>query len=287
MVIDVHAHTSDSRLHGLHTDQADLDYLRMQAEKFGIEKIYLMATYFPLKKSGLSNSVLLKRIDGNPIFGCFGSLDMENKFVEGLVELTDLAANKLISGIKIYPGYQEIFLSDPKFDPLFQLAEEYQLPVACHLGELHHCCSRELKDGENYRCGSTHCLLDHRGYLSHPRQFGMMVKRFPKVNFIACHLGNPYFRELRKVMSECDNVYTDFSGQFLSGTNEDSPDYRLKLKAEIDKFLLLKNGPDRLLFGTDFPIQSYEDTFQLLELLNINAEEKEKITRINAEKLNL
>jgi len=285
MIIDIHAHTSDHLLHGLHTDKADLEYLRSQAKKFGINKIYLMATYFPLKKSGLSNQVLLEKIKGDPLFDCFGSLDMENNFLAGLKELTDLATNKLISGIKLYPGYQNITISDPKFSELFKLAEKYQLAVACHLGELHHCCPRQLGINQTYRCGKNYCLLDQRGNLSRPEQLGLVAKNFPKVNFIACHMASPHFEELRKIMSESDNIYTDISGQFLSGTNEDTPAYRDYLVMEMQKFLELNKGEERLLFGTDFPIQSYQDTLELVEALKIKAELRGKILYQNSLKL--
>ncbi|MFZ4648511.1 MAG: amidohydrolase family protein [Patescibacteria group bacterium] len=286
-MIDIHAHTSSHALYGLHTDRADLDYLRVQAQKYGISKIYLMATYFPLKKSGLANSTLLEAIKNDPLFGCFGSLDMENNFSTGMQELSTLAEAKLISGIKLYPGYQDIVLSDPIFSPLFELAEEHKLPVACHLGELHHCCPRKKDANSKYRCGENHCKLDFRGHLAKPYELGLVAQKFPNVKFIACHLANPYFEDLRQVMELCDNVYTDISGQFLSGTDEDSPEYRSILKAEIEKFFLIKNAHERIMFGTDFPIQSYLDSIELVEMLEIEDERKENIFYKNAKSLNL
>jgi len=49
MIIDIHAHTSRHKLWNLHTASADIADLHQLADRFGIEKIYLMATYFPLK----------------------------------------------------------------------------------------------------------------------------------------------------------------------------------------------------------------------------------------------
>ena len=285
MIIDIHAHTTSRHLHGLHTTTADLDALRNYAKKFGIDKIYLMATYFPLKKSGVPNRKLLEKINGDPLFGCFGSLDMENNFSDGLSELTELAQAELISGLKLYPGYQNIVLSDPKFAPFFQLAEKHQLPVACHSGELHHCCPKNQRDVLNYRCGQDCCLLDQRGELSQPRHLEKLALNFPKVNFIACHLANPYFAGLRYAMEACPNIYTDISGQFISGTAEDTPYYRKLITEEIMEFLKLDNGPDRVLFGTDFPIQSYHDSLELVAALKLKPAMAKKLLYENSQKL--
>ena len=284
MIIDIHAHTSEHLLYGLHTADASLNYLRREAKNYDVKKIYLMATYFPLKKSGLPNRVLLERIKGDNLFGCFGSLDMENNFLAGLAELTELAQAELISGIKLYPGYQNVDLSDPAFSPIFELAEKYQLPVACHLGELHHCCPKKNRDNGIYRCGYNRCVLEERGALSKPSCLNVVAHRFPKVNFIACHLGNPFFSSLQNSMSISPNIYTDISGQFLSGTSEDSFAYRELLLKEINRFLSL-HGPDRLLFGTDFPIQSYADSLFLVKRLKLTPAITKKILFENAEKL--
>ena len=244
-----------------------------------------MATYFPLKKSGVTNEMLLERIKDDRLFAAFGSLDLENNFAQGLKELSELAQADSIVGIKLYPGYQNIILSDPKFAPIFQLAEKYNLPVACHLGELHHCCPKNQREIHNYRCQQNSCLLDKRGDLSHPNQLGLVAVNFPKVNFIACHLANPFFAELRSIMIKCPNIYTDISGQFLSETDEDTPVYQQIVVAEIKEFLKLESGPDRILFGTDFPVQSYQSTLDLVEALGIRPSLTKKLFFENATKL--
>ncbi len=284
MIIDIHAHTSNHELQGLYTSDASLEYLHREAKTRDIKKIILMATYFPLKKSGLPNKVLLERIKGDPLFACFASLDLENNFLGGLKELSELAEKKMILGIKLYPGYQKVDLSNSLFSPLFRLAEKHKLPVACHLGELHHCCSREQRHNNIYRCGNDHCLLDERGILSQPECLNLVAARFPKVNFIACHLGNPNFTELRHLMAISPNIYTDISGQFLSGTDEGSPAYRRQIRREIREFLKI-SGSGKILFGTDFPIQSYADTLELITALNLPPADKEKILFRNAQKI--
>jgi len=283
MIIDTHAHTSNHKLWGLHTPDASLDFLRAEAKKFGIVKIYLMATCFPLKKSGLSNLELLKRIANDPLFGVFGTLNAEvNDLAPALAELHSLAAAKLIDGLKVYAGYQNIGPDDEKLKPLYQLAEEFFLPVASHSGELHPCCPPADLDRGKLMCGRPLCPLNARSHLSHPQKIAIAAKRFPRVKFIACHLANPFFAELRIAMAENPNIYTDISGQFVSGDKEDTPEYRKILIQEIRRFLELPGGFQRVMFASDFPIQSYKDSLWLIDNLGLSTEQKNLLLWQNA-----
>ena len=112
MIIDIHAHTSSHKLWNLHTEDASIAAIEKWAAQFQITLICLMATYFPFKKSGLPNYELLSRIAGKKLFRMFGSLDIMNNFENGLRELRELATEKLIAGIKLYPGYQDFDAAD-------------------------------------------------------------------------------------------------------------------------------------------------------------------------------
>ena len=37
-------------------------------------------------------------------------------------------------GVKLYPGYNKIALSDPMYQPIYRLAARYGKPVAVHMG---------------------------------------------------------------------------------------------------------------------------------------------------------
>ena len=282
MKIDIHAHTSNHSLWNLHTKTASIEDLKNLAKKYGIDKIILMATYFPFKKKGLFNQELFSRIEGNNLFSMFVSLDMTKNIDAGLEEMEMFLKNKMACGIKLYPGYQIFNLSGKNTFRVYQIAQRFNVPVAIHSGELHHCCPREDRKKGLHQCGKTHCPIDKLQDLARPKEILEAAKFFPEVKFILSHLGNPYFSELRDVMAECPNVYTDISGQFLSGSSEDKPEYRQEIVNEIKKFLALPKGIERLMFATDFPIQSYPDSIDLIELLGLSSKDEEKIFSQNA-----
>ncbi|MDO8669492.1 MAG: amidohydrolase family protein [Candidatus Buchananbacteria bacterium] len=285
MIIDVHAHTSNRLLRNLHVATATTLDLKKLAKEFGVSKIVLMATYFPFKGTGVYNADLLNRINGSALFLPFGSLDAMNNLPSGLSELGRLVELDLLSGLKLYPGYQDFDLAGKQLDALYKMASAYNLPVAIHSGELHHCCPKNETGLRSCLANSGRCPIDELGYLSHPSSIAGVVRKFPAVNFILSHLSNPFFEELRQVMRECPNVYTDISGQFLSESEESTAEYKTLISGEIKKFLDLPEGTSRLMFGTDFPIQSYNDSIELVESLGLSANEKKMVYFKNAARL--
>ncbi|MFC1644861.1 amidohydrolase family protein [Patescibacteria group bacterium] len=285
MIIDIHAHTSNSKMWGLHTEVAHIKKIEEYARQYGIAKVILMATYFPFKGTGLFNQKLLERIERNPLFGCFVSLDAMNNMLEGVKEVANLLSHPQVLGIKLYAGYQKFNIMNPELFPLFEIAGEKRIPVAIHTGELHHCCPKKVRAEKiKLKCGGK-CKIDELQHFSHPDNFTEIAKKFPKVNFILSHLSNPYFQEIRNLMTICPNVYTDISGQFVSGADEDSREYREFIQCEIKKFLKIPDGINRIMFGTDFPIQSYKDSIEIIESLNFSQEEKESLYFRNAQKI--
>lgn len=283
MIIDMHAHTTNSQLWDLHTKTANIPKLERLARKYGIDLIVLMATYFPFKRGGLHNRQLLAMIEGKKRFRMFASLDAMNKLAEGITELREMVEHTQVVGIKLYPGYQNFRLSDAAMDPVYELAEEKNLSVAIHTGELHHCCP---KDGQvKYSCQKPgRCQIDKLGHLAYPREVEPVAKRFPRVNFIMCHLGNPLFMDAVRVMKNCPNVHTDLSGQFITGV-EGTESYRAEIWAALGHFLDLEHGVERLLFGSDFPIQSHADSIALVKSLHLSPEDEEKVFSGNAKRL--
>lgn len=266
----------------LHVTSASITSLEEEARKYGISSIILLATYFPLKKTGVHNLDLLERIKGHSLFQMFGSLDIMNSFNSGLFELELLAQKSKIAGIKLYPGYQGFKPSEKKLNKVYALAEKYHLPIMLHGGSLHHCCSSEVRKAGPRPCGLRNCKIEEYGDFGRPHYVERAARDYPSVKFVVSHLANPYFSELRTVMDHCPNVFTDISGQFVSGSEEDSEEYRQFIVSEIRKFLSCSQGSERIMFATDFPIQGYKDSLDLVRRLNLNGKGEEKILSLNA-----
>lgn len=140
-------------------------------------------------------------------------------------------------GVKLYPGYNKISLSDPLYQPIYELAQFYQKPVAVHMG-------------------LTVFPQAHLKYC-HPLALDEAAADHPHVSFVMCHFGNPFLESAAAVLVKNPNVSAD-----LSGLLEDPVDLaaweRTGYPSLLRTWLASAGCWDRLLYGSDWPIVSPE-----------------------------
>ncbi len=138
-------------------------------------------------------------------------------------------------GVKLYPGYNRIWLSDAMFDPIYELAARYDKPVAVHMG-------------------LTARSSAHLKYC-HPLALDEVAADHPRTRFVMCHFGNPFLEAAAAVVEKNPNVAADLSG-LLEG------------RVDLDRYFQEQEGYASLLrtwltaivrwgdilFGTDWPI---------------------------------
>ncbi|MDY3919140.1 MAG: amidohydrolase family protein [Candidatus Limivivens sp.] len=168
-------------------------------------------------------------------------------------------------GIKIYAGYSCRYVSDDMYAPFYELAQTYGKPVAIHTGAL----------------AGSHGLLKY----SHPLTVDEAAYRWPGVQFVLCHLGNPWLPDTMAVVEKNENVATDLSG-LLEGPLE--PEKFLKENADYVAYLRTwfqyLDDYDRILYGTDWPLVNLYDYLYLMEKL-IPEKYWEKVFYENAKRI--
>ncbi|MFC1697282.1 amidohydrolase family protein [Nanoarchaeota archaeon] len=265
-IIDFHTHLSKYDQRGPIKSARAKDLLRYM-EKYNVEKAVVLASYFPhhkYKKNGMTNDDLLKRVSGKDRLIPFGSLNME-EFSKGGYDLERMIVDKEIYGVKLYPGYQHFYPDDLKeFGMFYQLCEHQNVPVLLHSGS---------SNGK----GS---LLKY----SMPILLDEVALEFPKLKIVIAHMGNPFFDQTKELVHRHDNVYTDLSGLFFSGRKSIEKQieyYRPKLLDFIDYV----NAVDKILYGSDFPVETMEDSIAIVKSLGLTKKEEEKVFYKNAERL--
>ena len=137
-------------------------------------------------------------------------------------------------GIKLYPGYLDTKVSDPVYDPVYELARSYGKPVAIHMG----------------MTASARAKLKY----SHPLTLDEVAADWPDVQFVMCHFGNPFLADAAAVLEKNPNVAADLSG-LLEGM-VDLDRYFVELEgyaAMLRGWIAYVEDWSRFLFGTDFP----------------------------------
>ncbi len=267
--IDIHCHTSDRPIRNILPKDATIDTIAENMEKHDIEKTVLLATYFPHKKSGISNFRLLHWIKERPEFYMFGSLDFEHFFFQGLNEMEELASKHLMKGIKIYTCYQKIDLESKDFGKVTDIARRYSLPMMFHSGFSYATCR---KYGDMTVAP-----------LKKPSDIEKVAIGNPDINVIISHMGKPFLDDLINVINRNTNVYTDMSG--LIDSKFDQKD--IPNTIESIKRFLGECGSGNLLFGTDFPVQTHEHSIYFIEeaMKSFSSEDKEEVYYKNASEL--
>ncbi len=179
-----------------------------------------------------------------------------------LLEIREFITEGTVRGLKIYPGYEPFYPHDVKFEPAYKLAAEMQIPVMIHTGD-------------------TYTPKGKLKY-AHPLNVDEVAVEHPDVNFIICHLGSPWFRDCMEVVYKNKNVYTDISGLALGNFTDRFESYMHK---QLQEMLVYGVEPDKVLFGTDWPISSMESYLEFIEELSIPEKDRKKIMYQNAASL--
>lgn len=156
-------------------------------------------------------------------------------------------SRKQCVGIKLYPGYNPTYVSDPVYDPVYELAEHYKKPVAIHTGET----------------AGTGAILKY----SHPLTLDEAAVKHPRVQFVMCHFGNPWLNDAAAVMSKNPNVAAD-----LSGLLEGRVDVKRMMEEKKGYIEALRTwlgylDYQRLMFGTDWPLVNLEEYIEFIARL--------------------
>lgn len=151
------------------------------------------------------------------------------------LEFERFVTNPHCLGIKLYPGYNAVYVNDKRHWPLFELARAYKVPVVIHTGD-------------TARPGA---LLKY----AHPLTVDEAAVNFPDVTFVMAHCGCPWFADAAEVAGKNANVCID-----LSGLIEGSPkllalfEQQAGFLRQLHTWLNYMGDYSRVMYGSDWPL---------------------------------
>jgi predicted TIM-barrel fold metal-dependent hydrolase len=179
-----------------------------------------------------------------------------------IAELRGFLEQDLIRGLKLYPGYEPFYPADTSLSAIYGLAEEFGVPVMIHTGD-------------------TYSPSGKVKY-SHPLNIDEVAVDYPKVNFVICHLGNPWFRDTMEVVYKNSNVYADISGLVLGDFSDRFEEF---MRKQLQEMLMWGVNPRKVLFGTDWPISTIESYLSFMDELKLPVKDRRLIMYENAARL--
>jgi len=153
-----------------------------------------------------------------------------------------------LKGIKLHPDFQHFNIDDKKMYPVYEIIRAHKLPILFHTGDANSPCSS-------------------------PRRLAKVLNDFPGIIAIGAHLGGHDQWEEAKEYLYGKDVYIDTSSCHRSLSH-----------LEI-KNLIRSHDIDKIMFGTDYPIETFEFCIENFLKLGLTCEENEKILYSNANRL--
>ena len=166
-----------------------------------------------------------------------------------------------VKAFKVRLGYVKASATSPVFRPLYDFAESEKLPVLFHTGDT------AFDDGELA--------------LSHPLTLDPLANKRDELTIVLCHFGNPWFEEVAELIYKHPKVYTDMSG-LTTGGGAYPEKFASWLARKISDAVYFAGGPEKIIFGTDYPVTAYPDALDLVKRLDIEEGDREMILWRNA-----
>ena len=135
-----------------------------------------------------------------------------------------------LRGLKLTPIYSGYHPHDERAWPIYARAERLGLPVLFHQG--------------------TTFPREAPLKYAHPEQLEDIALRHPKLRMIVAHLGHPWEHETIALIRKQPHVFADISALYYRPWQFYNS---LRLAHEY-------GCTDKLLFGTDYPVATFEDT---------------------------
>lgn len=226
--IDAHIHILPDAVHAANPDSDDawayagLDDYASQMARRGIEQAvimplndpWLMSMEFTVDAVHKNLAEMKRRYPGK--FFAFADVDVRNTPQQSVEAIRRAVDEYGLDGIKLHPNNAGVPLDAEYNRPILAFAEARGLPVAIH------------------------CYPNSEHDLCTARQVVEVLKRFPKLTAIVCHMGAYQWEELLPT-----RAYLDLSAIL--------PDYIEKLGIAQTNALLRRFGAERLLFASDYP----------------------------------
>lgn len=248
-IIDIHIHLSDiDSFHHTAKELSKVDYTAAGLKAEFAKNDVILGIGMGVTEQ--SKGAFPDSTSPNPM-----RLDLEDSVPAFLMECVGINPNRLtgehaqeeldriearlqapdVAGIKLYAGYYHHYVHDRIYSPVYELAAKYEVPVVIHTGDTY------SMDG----------LLKY----SHPLTVDELAYQQRNVNFMICHLGDPWVMDAAEVVAKNPNVYADLSGLVVG----DRPHFERFMNEPLymDHFrraLVYSDQYEKMLFGTDWPL---------------------------------
>jgi predicted TIM-barrel fold metal-dependent hydrolase len=258
MIIDAHLHLpviSERRTY----EQAKA-LLVADLKKDHVEYAILIPDNVPGSSIGDVPTCLELVKNTNELF-LLGTINIQTQGQAWVDELERLLLQRRIVGIKIFPGHDPIYPTDPRLYPVYALCQAHDVPMVIHTG-----------------WNSGH---PEAAQYNDPKHIVQVAALYPAMKIVLAHLFWPEVDYCYDMTHACPRIYFDTSGladaEVLEATGVE------RIRAVLLK--ILEENPKKILFGTDYAMCNRRDHIEMVKQLPVPVEVREDIFWRNAVEL--
>jgi predicted TIM-barrel fold metal-dependent hydrolase len=261
MIIDCHVHLNNYHEERAASLDESLDALQAAMADAGVGHA-LVLTSFLVNANRPGTAQVVKAVERLANLSVVAGVSYLHYAQRDLRELADFLQAGLVKGLKLYPGYEPFYPHDKRVQVVYDLAEEFDVPVMIH-------------------CGDTYSPGGRLKY-AHPIEVDEVAVDHPNVKLVICHLGNPWLVDCMEVVYKNKNVYADFSGLVLGEFTDVFEDY---MEEQIKEVILYAGEPRHFLYGSDWPICSMKSYVEFMRQLELPETDRQLMMYENARSL--
>jgi uncharacterized protein len=175
-------------------------------------------------------------------------------FMENLEEELDRLVSRGVRGVKMMPLLQEVFPDDPRCERFYEALIARKMILLTHAG----------RDP-----------LDRQEVFGTPKRFANAIESYPDLILVLAHLGGlGMWDDVRRYLLPANrNVYFDTAYVSFYMNRQDMAE------------MIREIGPDRIVFGSDYPWEEPGRAAKIITDLGLSEEERDALLWQNAVKL--
>lgn len=262
MIIDCHTHLNRYEL------IENIDSLEERVEALNVAMVSnnvdysLVLSSYKINEQRPSVAKLIEATKGYDNIGIVAAYSIEGHTEEDLRNYRKWIKDGLIKGMKLYCGYEHYYPYDKRYQEVYDICTEFDIPVMIHTGD----------------------TFSEKGKLrfAHPINLDEVAVDNPDLKIVMCHLGNPWVDDCQEVVYKNKNVYADISGLAVGEFDHFFEKIMLEKVAELINYA---GEPRYLLYGTDWPICSMDSYLNFVAKLKLKKHFRDQLMYENAKKI--
>lgn len=260
MTIDSHIHIS------LYKDNAkslqeSFDLFLQEMEKNGISSAIIIPDNIEGSDNIADLDKAIELIGERKNLFLLGSPQIVQRRLTELEKYKKLLEEGKIKGIKFFPGHDPYYPTDERCLPYYELCEKLDVPVLFHTGE---------------NSGDSDCAR-----WNDPKYIVEVAKKYPQLKVIITHYYWPKMDYCYEITKDIPNIYFETAAMADAEVIEKSGGIE-KVREVLQK--TIADRPDKVIFGTDWPMCKIEEHIELVKSLGLNKDLEEGIFWGNAKR---